>query len=261
MSVINEIDKHRLATHFNLALTTYNQQALAQQAINQYLIDLLLNYLPTCSLENILEIGCGTGDLSQHLLKHYKAQQWTFNDLNQSCVEYIDKLMTQYIGSNYQFVAGDAEQLDLSGSYDLIASASTVQWFSDLSLFINNVADSLRPGAWFLCSSFAPGNLPEIKALSGKGLYYIDEQEWRELLVADFDLKVFKQDEITLWFEDAFAVLKHLKQTGVTAVSQGVWSRTRLLSFAQEYQSLYANEKGQVSLRYRPFYILAQRKY
>ncbi len=65
MSIINEIDKHRLATHFNLALTTYDQQALAQQAINQYLIDLLLSHLPASPLDNVLEIGCGTGDLSQ----------------------------------------------------------------------------------------------------------------------------------------------------------------------------------------------------
>ncbi|MDO5680744.1 MAG: malonyl-ACP O-methyltransferase BioC [Pelistega sp.] len=260
MPNVNEIDKHRLATHFNQALSTYDLQALAQQAINQHLINLLLKYLPEGKLGKVLEIGCGTGDLSQHLLRHYAAQHWLFNDLNQGCAAFIDDLFKQYQRGPYEFMAGDAEQLDLSGTYDLIASASTVQWFSNLPRFISNVAGSLPSGAWFLCSSFAPDNLPEIKTLSGKGLRYADQDQWLDLLAPYFDVHVFEQDEIVLWFDDAFAVLKHLKQTGVTATTQGVWSRARLAEFAQEYQRLFANEKGQVSLSYRPFYILAQRK-
>ena len=260
MPNVNEIDKHRLATHFNQALSTYDLQALAQQAINQHLINLLLKYLPAGILGKVLEIGCGTGDLSQHLLRHYTARHWLFNDLNQGCEAYIDELMKQQQHGDYTFVAGDAEQLDLSGSYDLIASASTVQWFSNLPRFIVNVAGSLPSGAWFLCSSFMPDNLPEIKTLTGKGLKYVDKTQWLSLLAPHFDVQVFEQDEIVLWFDDAFAVLRHLKQTGVTATTQGVWSRARLAEFAQEYQRLFANENGQVSLSYRPFYILAQRK-
>lgn len=64
MPNVNEIDKHRLATHFNQALSTYDLQALAQQAINQHLINLLLKHLPAGILGKVLEIGCGTGDLS-----------------------------------------------------------------------------------------------------------------------------------------------------------------------------------------------------
>ena len=260
MPNVNEIDKHRLATHFNQALSTYDLQALAQQAINQHLINLLLKHLPAGILGKVLKIGCGTGDLSQHLLRHYTARHWLFNDLNQGCEAYIDELMKQQQHGDYTFVAGDAEQLDLSGSYDLIASASTVQWFSNLPRFIVNVAGSLPSGAWFLCSSFMPDNLPEIKTLTGKGLKYVDKTQWLSLLAPHFDVQVFEQDEIVLWFDDAFAVLRHLKQTGVTATTQGVWSRARLAEFAQEYQRLFANENGQVSLSYRPFYILAQRK-
>lgn len=261
MPTINDINKARLATHFNQALSTYDLQALAQQIINQYLINLLLAYRPAGMLGNVLEIGCGTGGLSQYLLRHYTARHWVFNDLNQGCEAYIEDVVRQYSqGGNYTFVAGDAEQLDLSDSYDLIASASTVQWFSNLPRFIANIADALPTGAWFLCSSFAPDNLPEIKALSGKGLQYLDRTQWLNLLAPHFEVNVFEQDNICLWFDDAFAVLKHLKQTGVTATSQGVWSRARLENFAEEYQALFSNEKGQVRLSYRPFYILAQRK-
>ena len=97
-----------------------------------------------------------------------------------------------------------------------------------------------------LFSTFVPGNLYEIKKLTGKGLVYPTS------------------DTLVGWLSTAdftpLDVLRHLKATGVTATGNGCWTKGQQESFCRQYVEQFATTDGQVTLTYRPFYILATKK-
>ena len=112
-----------------------------------------------------------------------------------------------------------------------------------------------------LFSTFVPGNLYEIKELTGKGLVYPTSDTlvgW--LSTADFNLLHQEEDPIVLTFKTPLDVLRHLKATGVTATGNGCWTKGRQESFCRQYAEQFATTDGQVTLTYRPLYILATKK-
>ena len=132
------INKQLIAQRFSKALSTYNQQASVQQAICQQLIALLSN-TKRSKFQRILEIGCGTGQLTALLHQYCRADGWHLNDL----CDIRTQLTSLLQKTPYQFFQGDAEQLTFSGQYDLLASASTVQWFENPEGFITKCSTLL----------------------------------------------------------------------------------------------------------------------
>lgn len=247
--------KARVAQRFSQSLTTYDQQAVAQQQINHQLIQLLLQQ-ERRHFTQLLEIGCGTGQLTALLKQYFSVTQWHLNDL---CAVQ-PRLQTLLVGEKFQFFQGDAESFCFPKGYDLIASASTVQWFSEPQAFVAQCAAKLRSHGLLLLSTFAPQNLQEIRHLTGIGLAYPDMDCWRGWLTSHFEILHLSQREIPLYFVSPMAVLQHLKATGVTAVSQSMWTKSKLQRFLQDYQQYYVAEEQKVRLTYQPIFILARKK-
>ena len=127
--------------------------------------------------------------------------------------------------------------------------------------FLHKLSGLLMQQGLLLFSTFVPGNLYEIKKLTGKGLVYPTSDTlvgW--LSAADFNLLHQEEDTIVLTFKTPLDVLRHLKATGVTATGNGCWTKGRQESFCQQYAEQFATTDGQVTLTYRPFYILATKK-
>lgn len=248
------VTKPFIAQRFAKAEISYDQYATAQQQICQQLL-VLLQQQPQRQFNRILEIGCGTGKLTRSLFNTIQAQQWVVNDLYPS--QFIQQFCQQ---SSCTFIQGDAEQWLFDGDFDLVASASTIQWFEHPQTFLQQVANRLKYKGIFLFSTFSPENLLEIRQLTGIGLNYPSLQQWQQWLNNDFDIIKLEQQQIKLTFPSALAVLKHLKYTGVTAIRQENWNKQKLINFCQTYQQRFATTKQQVVLTYTPIYCLAIKK-
>lgn len=249
--------KSHVRRQFEKALSTYDQHAIAQQQINRRLLDMLLPHVSNQSLTAVLEMGCGSGDLSRLLVRTLYAEKWLFNDLSPRCAALLNTLPPAL---EAQFIAADAELLSAQvsvQSIDLLASASTVQWFTQPLSFIEQAVTLLRPNGLLLFNTFLPDNLAEIRALSGRGLTYPTLIDWQQRLSASFDLLALDYTPITLTFKDAKAVLQHLKFTGVTATDKYLKSRSDLRRFCQAYQTHFATDNG-VTLTYSPACFLAR---
>nr|WP_241013532.1 hypothetical protein [Aggregatibacter actinomycetemcomitans] len=107
---------------------------------------------------------------------------------------------------------------------DLIVSCSTVQWFENRQQFIQSCLERLNQNGVLLFSKFTLENLTEVRKLSGIGLDYPHLCQWYIWLLDAFHLTHLEQTQIQLKFDSPLLVLRYLKETGITAANNQVWS-------------------------------------
>ncbi|MGR6981160.1 malonyl-ACP O-methyltransferase BioC [Testudinibacter sp. P27/CKL/0425] len=253
-------EKVRIGNCFAKALASYDQHALAQQQINQRLCQ-MLQTTGQSRFGAVLELGCGTGGLTRLLAQQCEVRSWWLNDLNAAA---LAQLKPHLPPENVQLLAADAESLDrtlpLAQQFDLLASASTVQWFQQPQRLVALAQQALKPDGVLLFSTFLPDNLREIKQLTKVGLCYPSQTDWLDWLQPHFELLAIDADPIELLFDNPSAVLRHLQATGVTATNRTQWTKGRLQAFYQAYQQHFSTMNGQVRLNYAPLLILARKK-
>ncbi|SIR97475.1 malonyl-CoA O-methyltransferase [Moraxella cuniculi DSM 21768] len=247
---------NKIAKRFAKAHHSYRSHAVVQRLMVQRLMAGLLAYLPAGVLPQVLEIGVGSGLLTDALLERYQVQQLYLNDLYEHIME--NPLANQ--PSQCQYLLGDICHIDVPQGLNLVVSSAMLQWVYPLDGLLVKLYHAMATGGYFAMSSFVQGNLEQIYQLTGQGLAYdTPKQLLARLTMAGFVIdKVEVSDEV-VYFDSPMAVLRHLQATGVTATSGSFrWNKQRLDEFCQRYWQL-ADAKG-VPLTYRPIIIIAHKK-
>ena len=246
------IDKVLVAQRFAKAGQSYIEQAVVQKQISAQLFEYLKMYCPQ-SLPSVLEIGCGSGNLTHLFHSYFQVDQLFLNDLYADVDQHFSTI------ENIAWLIGDIEQLHLPQSLDAVISSSALQWMTDLPTLLHRIHDALKPNAYFGFSTFGSDNLTEIKQLTGQGLNYISlEFLKRQLEQQNFEVLLIEQEVKQIYFDHPKSVLQHLKATGVTATAKSHrWTKQSLQKFYADYQQFYG-EQG-FSLTYHPIYVIARR--
>ncbi len=244
-----------LINRFARAVATYESQAIVQNTAADRLTSLLGEHFHTLA-PRILEVGCGTGLLTRRLMARFAPSELILNDLCPDMGICFTNLPRTH------FIPGDACTADWQGPFDVIASSSAVQWFSDLHLFAQRCARVLHPKGLIAISGFGPANLREITTLTGKGLTYLPFSAFIESFTDAFEPLATAQEVVTLTFPDATAVLRHLKETGVTATGSdgATWTRARIAALAEAYAQHFPAAEGGVTLTYEPYWFVGRKK-
>lgn len=258
-----QIEKSQVAQRFAKAHQSYDAHAVVQKQICQHLMQLMQQHLPITPLGKVLEMGCGSGGLTQELLFNFQIDQLFLNDLYPEIQQHISA--SEYPSTQINWLIGDIEALPLPQYLDLALSSSALQWINDLNSLIQRVHQGLNPQAYFCFSTFGAKNLQEIKALTGQGLNYLTLAEIRNVLnETGFDVLHISESVQTIYFEHPKAVLQHLKATGVTASSaKHRWTKQSLAQFYQDYQQFSQHDAAglpQYALSYHPIYCIARRR-
>jgi malonyl-CoA O-methyltransferase len=91
----------------------------------------------------ILEIGCGTGLLSAHLLAKFPDAQIILTDISAPMLDQARRRL----GAGQQYFVMDGQWPDVSlGVFDLIVSSLAFQWFDDLPGALARLGNMLAPG-------------------------------------------------------------------------------------------------------------------
>nr|WP_284711643.1 malonyl-ACP O-methyltransferase BioC [Acinetobacter modestus] len=241
-----------VAQRFAKAGQSYVEHAVVQKQISVQLFEYLKVYCPQ-NLAAVLEIGCGSGNLTHLLQSHFQVEQLFLNDLYAD----VDQYFLNFKHVNW--LIGDIEQLNLPQSLDTVLSSSALQWMVDLPALLRRIHKALKPNAYFGFSSFGPDNLTEIKQLTGQGLNYVGlESLKRQFEQQGFEILLIEQEVKQIYFDHPKSVLQHLKATGVTATAKSHrWTKQSLQQFYSDYQQFY-DEQG-FRLTYHPIYVIARR--
>ena len=251
--------QRRVQQNFQRGFRKYNDNAYVQKHIAARLIDLFAQTTSLSSFQSVLEIGCGTGFLTQELVQRLSVDHWTINDLVNESRVHIDPILNS---SAWDFLPGAIETIQFPKKYDLIASSSAIQWIADTPALLKCLSDSLNPGGWLILSSFGPEHFRELQTFDTKPclMSYIVCDDWRTMLSNDFDQIHIDQEMQVAKFGSVRNLLMHLRNTGVNANAQHQWSRQRLAAFELEYTRRFSDRDQNVCLTYAPVYIIAQKQ-
>lgn len=249
------LDKSEIECRFRRCINSYEDNAVVQKLIVEHLAKLLKECVPQAS--RTLEIGCGTGLLSEKINGLWNRNQLYVNDLvGLMC----DKTLNRCQLPACRGIKGDIEKMALPGMFDLIVSASTFQWLVRLRAAFGKFAAHLVPQGWLVFSTFGEDNFKELRQITGKGLAYKSIEELEKLLRPAFELVHVEEQRQTLAFSDPLEILRHMKRTGVNiSAPDTIWTRGHLREFAEKYELCFGGE-GIYPLTYHPIYVACRKK-
>lgn len=237
------MNKDLIHSRFAKTLPSYDENAKIQKIMAKK----LLEFSEKKSYPKILEIGCGTGFLTDILSNNTEWKSYTALDIVGECREYISQ-----INPEIEFIEADIEDYlkNSSEKFDLIISNAALQWVNDFETTVRTLKNMLNPDGHLLFSTFGKENFREIYSLLGTGLDYYSPKEIEDLF-KDLDIKTEEEIHV-MGFKTPMEILKHLKLTGVNAIENTSWTKSDLSKFEKGYSNLCPIRP---TLTYNPIYI------
>lgn len=235
--------------NFAKAQKSYSKNAIVQKEMAKKLFRVLGNFSPTPS--NLLEIGSGTGFLTEHLIT-LGASEFFLNDINPNQTGFSD----------VTFLQGDIREIEIPCGLDLIASNAVFQWIDDLDALFSKLHCALaqgRKGGMLAFTTFGSQNYRQFGTQSMLNYPTLSELE-RMLVKNSFEVLHLEEELVTLYYANAREVLEHIRATGVTTFSgnsRGLWTKDSLRSFEKAYLARNSDANG-VELTYHPIYCCAK---
>mgnify|MGYP002856538165 CR=1 FL=1 len=240
MSVNPQIVKSR----FEKSLNKYNENAIVQNIMADNICTALSSIRTTYN--NVLELGCGSGLLTEKLLKIIKYQNYYANDITKNAERYIRDIIENFI-----FINGNALRISTNKKFDLIISNAMFQWLN-----LNDVLDKslslCDKGGILAFTTFVKGNFNEFTKISGLSLDYKSKSDILNIFENDYELLYCDEFEKKLTFNNPLEMLLHMKNTGVNSLSDKNWSIKDIKIFCEKMNKSYDT----ITLTYKPIILI-----
>lgn len=234
--------KELIKKRFSKSLNTYQENAIVQKLMAEKLVSLLKQK----NFNNILELGCGTGLLTNVLKNSVNYKSYTALDIVAECEPFIKN-----IDSSITFVNCDIEHINPDKKYDLIISNAAFQWLDNFEEFVLKIKENLATNGCFLFTTFGQKNFQEITKLTNISLNYYSIDSLKEIL-STYTIEHLEENSITQNFATIKEMFEHMKKTGVNAISEKIWSIKETKEFTNKYLETFEN----VHLTYNPIYVV-----
>jgi malonyl-CoA O-methyltransferase len=209
-------NKNTIANSFSKAAHHYDKYAFVQKNIAERLQSQIFTACE--NPQTILDLGSGTGKLSNAISCHYPNATLTGIDLAKK----MNLFAQQKRVKNNQFICADAESLPFANnSIDIIYSNCTIQWCENLYQLFSECSRVLKPEGKLFFTTFGPSTLNELRDAWQK----VDElQHVHRFMdmhnVGDIMLKsglsdpMLQRENLTFTYKTVKQLLLDLKHTG-----------------------------------------------
>lgn len=237
--------KQKIIQYFNQGASTYHTAGEFQATVAQTLVPRLSNI----SAENILEIGCGTGYLSQHLIALFPNASLLLTDIAPAMIKTCKNNFSHY--KKIKTMCIDAESMTTEPEFDLITSSMTLHWFENPMLSFKKISDKLRPGGKFIFSMLGEGSLIEWRQMceqfqlaSQKRVFPNKEAVMNYIPGLTVDVQIFQQR-----YANAYEFLQSLKLIGARAPDKNHYPDS-----AVKLRRLFRHYSNEIIMSYEVFF-------
>ncbi|XP_074594694.1 juvenile hormone acid O-methyltransferase-like [Brevipalpus obovatus] len=153
----------------NVLPELYDQSNNLQKQDSQFILQSLKNDYDKRHIGLLIDVGCGSGNITQDIVHCVDVDKAMGLDLNQPMVEYAQKI---YGNKVLSFHLGDiCDQWDkvssipgiVENGVDIVTSSYCLHWVSDQSKAMSNVARMLKPGGKCYLTMFSWSQLLPIQ--------------------------------------------------------------------------------------------------
>jgi malonyl-CoA O-methyltransferase len=253
------LDKIKVKQSFGNASQTYDSVAELQRNVGR---DLLQMFLPQNLTGNIVDLGCGTGFLTQALLPH--CENLIALDLA------LPMLQTTRgkLDDSVNYICADAEQLPFStDSIDTIFSNLALQWCQPIDKAFNELHRVLKIDGELIFSTFGSKTLCELKTawanvddFAHVNDFYTMPQLQTALEKAGFSSLEIKNQTYVSQYDSVLELMRELKYIGAHNVNS---QRRKNLTSKKSLQTMISKypltESGEILATFDVICIVARR--
>jgi trans-aconitate methyltransferase len=140
--------------------STYDRLSAPQQAWGGAVLD----RLDLTGADTVLDVGCGTGRLTEMLLGRLVRGRVIAADRSPNMLEVAITNLRPRFGGRVAFVRADAAALPFCGVADVVFSTATFHWIHDHARLFASLRASLRPGGRLVAQCGGGPNLARLLA-------------------------------------------------------------------------------------------------
>lgn len=231
------LSEEHLIDSFSRHAKTYDRYAQLQKSMAERLASLLPIPLPG----NVLEIGCGTGLFTRHLLTQ-PVKQLVLNDIAPGMLEILSDSLT--LPLNTKISPGNAERIQFK-NMDLVCANAVFQWFKNPQEALVKLNQALTSNGSLIFSTFGPKTLIEFRQaanlVSPINLY--NKDSWTDMIRdSGFTMKFWDVEIRKIFFSSSLSLLKNLQQIGAAPIRMVKTGGLRKLM--RDYDSRFSSTQG-----------------
>lgn len=163
--------------HFDSEAQHYDNLILTLIPYYDQMTDVLVHGLPFNEKKdlNILDLGCGTGNISQKIKNRFPAAHITCVDLSENMINIAKNKLSNY--SDIVYKLADFQHISLNDDYDAVVSSLAMHHLetdSDKKILYKKILDSLSDGGVFYNADVVLGSSDYLQDM------YI--KKWKEFM-------------------------------------------------------------------------------
>lgn len=231
--------RRKIQTNFSKAATQYEEVASVQKSAAKLLVDKVFNL--GANPHSILDLGAGTGFVTEELFKYFPLSNFTLNDLSPNMLDFCKN---KFKHNNFYYLEEDLADVECK-HYDLIISNFALQWVENLEtqiIKLNKMSDV------FAFTTLTKGTFSQWHNLVGqyqeiKFIEYPEQENVYEICMRNRHDKEFYYwvENIELNFANATMFMKYLKKLGAKSAYNQASNQTirSLLALKDNFTTSY----------------------
>ncbi len=232
------LNKELIEKKFQNSIDFYDKNALIQKIM----ADKLVSLIEKKKFENIFEIGSYSGILTKKVIEKFDFENYLALDI----VDSFEKIKN--LSPKIKFEKCDIENFKTEEKFDLIIANASLQWCNDFEGVVKKLKTFLKKDGILAITIFSTDNFFEIRDTFNISLKYKKIEELEQIFSKN--AKII-QEIYTLQFENPNEILKHLKLTGVNAISDEHFGYKKIKDGLLKLEKIHQNK-----LTYKPIYII-----
>ncbi|MEX0661085.1 MAG: methyltransferase [Balneolaceae bacterium] len=211
---------------FSGAVDYYHEHSKIQKEAAERLANALDPWLYSIPEGELLEIGCGTGFFTDHLIRMFPKRDKVITDLSPKMVDFCKNRFSEQ--EQITFDVLNAEEAEFKeDKYGLIVGNYVTQWFRQPAITLEKLSKSLKVGGLMLLAFPGDDSYPEWKKYClDLGIPYTAntfpdiEQLVIHLSMGPVQVD-FYEDQTRESHDDVYSFFRHLKNSGTSANLEG----------------------------------------